>query len=357
MKPALTRIAHQFAAATDPGMSTALRSVGRLDVLSSTPAASSRRTPCIHARLRRLATKSGEKCGLIVHGGCAAVSVQEKAVREEACERAADEGWAVLRSGGSALDAVETAVRRLEDEPVLNAGTGSYLQADGVARMDASLMGGDGRAGAVAQAPGLKNPIRLARYLLECDAHVMLCGIEATQLGLKLGHASGVVATSQKIAYWQEHMTDACLQLDYQRMSAEWKNSHPRLGTVGCVALDANGSLAAGTSTGGTGQCYPGRVGDSPIIGAGTYCTPKAAVSLTGVGERIMVLLSAKRLCDLIAEGKSLAEAGSFVMAEIATLATASAGLIALDAAGNMLVLWDTPFMAAASRGGSRLAS
>ncbi len=290
------------------------------------------------------------KSALVVHGGCAAVSAEEQKTREAACNRAADEGWKALQGGGSALDAVEAAVRRLEDEPVLNAGTGSYLQADGVARLDASLMCSDGRAGAVAQVPGLKNPIRLARYLLDCDAHVMLCGVEATQLGLKLGHDSGVVATAQKIAYWQQHMTDACLRLDYEQMAREWKNGHPRLGTVGCVALDQRGNLAAGTSTGGTGQCYPGRVGDSPIIGAGTYCSQKAAVSLTGVGERIMVLLSAKRLCDLINGGMSLAAAGQSVMAEIENLAAASAGLIALDVEGNILVLWDTPFMAAAQR-------
>src|SRR2546426_9965508 len=112
--------------------------------------------------------------GLIVHGGCGAVSPDEQGARTEACERAADAGWAVLQRNGSALDAVEAAVRRLEDEPVLNAGTGSYLQADGVARMDASIMGSDGRAGSVAQVPNLKNPIRLARYLLEQDAHVLL---------------------------------------------------------------------------------------------------------------------------------------------------------------------------------------
>jgi L-asparaginase / beta-aspartyl-peptidase len=290
------------------------------------------------------------KPALIAHGGCAAVSQEEKEIREAACARAADIGWQRLLAGGSALDAAEAAVRQLEDEPVLNAGTGSYLQADGVARMDASIMASDGRAGAVTQVPGLKHPIRLARYLLEQDAHIMLCGLEATQLGLKLGHESGIVATPQKIAYWQQHMTEACLRLDYEAMATEWKNGHARLGTVGCVALDAQGNLAAATSTGGTGQCYPGRVGDSPIIGAGTYCTPRAAVSLTGVGERIMVLLSAKRLCDLMADGKTLEAAGAAVMTEIETLAQASAGLIALDSAGNLLTLWDTPFMAAAHR-------
>ncbi len=294
------------------------------------------------------------KQALVVHGGCAAVSAEEEAVREAACERAADAGWRVLLAGGSALDAVETSIRRLEDEPVLNAGTGSYLQADGVSRMDASIMTGGGRAGAVAQVTGLKNPIRLARYLLDCDAHVMLCGTEATQLGLKLGHDSGVVATPQKIAYWQQHLSEGSLRLDYEQMAREWKGSHPRLGTVGCVALDGKGDLAAGTSTGGTGQCYPGRVGDSPIIGAGTYCSAQAGVSLTGVGERIMVLLSAKRLCDFVAAGQILESAAKQVMVEIEALATASAGLIAIDSHGVIVKLWDTPFMATAERGGDR---
>lgn len=287
---------------------------------------------------------------LIVHGGCGTPPPGEEPERMAACERAADVGWTILKRGGSALDAVEATVRHLEDEPVLNAGTGSYLQADGVARMDASLMSCDGRAGAVAQVPGLKNPIRLARYLLEQDAHVMLCSQEALHLGLRLGYEAAVVATPTKIAYWQDHLNDYHQRLDYERMAQEWKKENPRrLGTVGCVALDAEGRLAAGTSTGGTGQCFPGRVGDSPIIGAGTYCTPKVGCSMTGVGERIMVLLSAKRLCDGIADGKSLEAAGQLVMAEIEGMASFG-GLIALDAQGNIFEAKNTPFMASARR-------
>ena len=273
---------------------------------------------------------------LVVHGGCGTPPTGEESERNAACERAADAGWDVLRRGGSAVDAVEAAVRRLEDEPLLNAGTGSYLQADGVARMDASIMASDGRAGAVAQVPGLKNPIRLARYLLDQDAHVMLCGPEALQLALRLGHEPGVVATPAKIAYWQERLTDPYRSLDYARMGADWKSDNARLGTVGCVALDAQGRLAAATSTGGTGQCHPGRVGDTPILGAGTYCTAKVAVSLTGVGERIMVLLSAKRLADLVADGGTLGDAADVVMAEVQGLGT-SAGLIAVAADGTVV--------------------
>ena len=128
---------------------------------------------------------------LIVHGGCGSPPAGEEAARHEACERAAEVGWQVLAKGGSALDAAVAAVRRLEDEPLLNAGTGAYLQADGLSRLDASVMAGDGRAGAVAQVPGLKNPIELARYLLEQDGHVMLCGREALELALRLGRLDG----------------------------------------------------------------------------------------------------------------------------------------------------------------------
>jgi beta-aspartyl-peptidase (threonine type) len=290
------------------------------------------------------------KPALIVHGGCGTPPPGEEIPRQEATDRAADAGWAVLAKGGSALEAVEAAVTRLEDEPVLNAGTGSYLQADGVARMDASLMTSDGRAGAVAQVPTLKNPIRLARYLLEKDAHVMLCGEEALRLALRLGQPPAVVATPAKIDYWRAHLNEGNLALDYERMAEEWRQENPRLGTVGCVAIDAAGQLAAGTSTGGTGQCYPGRVGDSPIIGAGTYATPKAAVSMTGVGERIMVLLSAKRLCDLLADGRPLEEAAHATLGEIEALRS-FAGLIAVDAAGHTAALRNTPFMPVARRG------
>ncbi|MBX7221022.1 MAG: isoaspartyl peptidase/L-asparaginase [Blastocatellia bacterium] len=286
---------------------------------------------------------------LIVHGGCGTPPPGEETPRMEACERAADAGWEVLRRGGSALAAVEAAVCQLEDEPLLNAGTGSYLQADGVARMDASLMTGDGRAGSVTQVPGLKNPIQLARYVLEQDAHVMLCGPEALQLGLRLGLEQAVVATPGKIDYWQKHLTEHNLRLDYAKMAEEWKNENPRLGTVGCVALDNEGRLAAGTSTGGTGQCYPGRIGDTPIIGAGTYCTSLVGCSMTGVGERIMVLLSAKRLADLVSDGKTLTEAGHIVMREIEGLRSFG-GLIAIDANGNVLELYNTSYMSAARR-------
>jgi beta-aspartyl-peptidase (threonine type) len=285
-----------------------------------------------------------------VHGGCGTPPVGEEPDRTAAAERAADAGWKVLQSGGGAVEAAEATVRHLENEPLLNAGTGSYLQADGVSRMDASIMAGDGRAGAVAQVPSVRNPIRLARYLLEQDAHVMLAGPSALHLALQLGHEMAVVATPARIKYWQDHLTGPSRSLDYARMAEDWKRENPRLGTVGCVALDREGRLAAATSTGGTGHAYPGRVGDSPIIGAGTYCTSKVGVSMTGVGERIMVLLSAKRLCDLVGDGTPLEIAGRKVLDEIARRAAESAALIALDVEGHIIAMKDTKFLAWATR-------
>ncbi len=283
---------------------------------------------------------------LIVHGGCGTPPPGEEAARQEACERAAEAGWLVLQRGAGALDAVEAAVRALEDEPLLNAGTGAYLQADGVARLDASIMASDGRAGAIAQVPLLPHPVSLARYLLDQDAHVMLAGPEALALAARLGHDVGVVATPPKIAYWQERLDDACRHLDYAAMAAAWKAENPRLGTVGCVAVDDQGRLAAATSTGGTGQCYPGRVGDTPIIGAGTYCTPAVAVSMTGIGERILVKLAAKRLADLVGDGLPPEGAARRVLEEVGP----GAGLIAVDAGGTLVEQRNTPFMATARR-------
>lgn len=287
---------------------------------------------------------------LIVHGGSGSIP-QDADLRQAACERAAHDGWVALRDGASAVDAVEAAVRRLEDEPVLNAGTGSELQADGVIRMDAALMSGDGHAGAVAQVPGLKNPIRLARYVLDQGGHVMVSGREALDLGLRLGLDPAVVATPAKVAYWQSHMDAATQRLDFGEMAAGWvRDRASRLGTVGCVALDAEGRLAAGTSSGGTALCYPGRVGDSAVVGAGTYCTRLAGVCMTGLGERMLVMLSAKRFCDMVQDRLPIDRAARAVLEDIARLTPGVAGLIALDVNGGIVSLHDTPFMVTASR-------
>jgi beta-aspartyl-peptidase (threonine type) len=192
---------------------------------------------------------------LIAHGGSGPTPDEEKGPRMAAAGRGADAGWIVLQAGGSTVEAVEAAIRQMEDDPLLNAGTGSNLQADGVCRMDASLMAGDGRAGAVAQVPGIRNPIRFARYLLEQEAHVMLCGPEAMHPALKLGQDAAIPATPDRIACWQSHLDESCRRLDHASMADTWKQRAPKPGTVGCVALDREGRLAAGTCTGGKAQC------------------------------------------------------------------------------------------------------
>jgi L-asparaginase / beta-aspartyl-peptidase len=290
------------------------------------------------------------KPATIVHGGCGTPPTGEEARRNEICENAAETSYRLLLDGGSALDACEAAIRVMEDSKLLNAGSGAYLQADGRARVDASIMADDGRAGAVVQVPLLANPIRLAMYLLKQEAHIMLSGAEALQLAVRLGHESCVIGTPAKIEFWQSHLNDACMMLDYEAMAKEWKASNPRLGTVGCVCLDSEGHLAAGTSTGGTGQVYPGRVGDTPIIGAGTYCTRQVGVSMTGVGERVLVLLSAKSFCDHVKNGKMADEGAELVLNDLGRVSKASAGLIALDSMGNAVAKKNTTFMACAKR-------
>jgi len=293
------------------------------------------------------------KTALIVHGGSGSVP-PDADVRKAACERAADAAWALLEAGASALDAVEEALRLLEDDPALNAGTGSDLQADGGIRMDATLMAADGRAGAVAQVPGLRNPIRLARYVLEQDAHVMISGREALELGLRVGLEPAVVATPAKVAHWEKNLDAAGQRLDYAAMATAWKrDSTARLGTVGCVALDADGRLAAGTSSGGTALCYPGRVGDSAVIGAGTYCSRLAGVSMTGLGERMLVMLSAKRFCDRVRDGLPIDRAARAVLEEVSRLTPGVAGLIAIDVNGGVVSMHDTPFMVTSQRNDS----
>lgn len=290
------------------------------------------------------------RVALIVQGGCGPIPEGEWPQRDAICEQAAEVGFQILRKGGTATAACETAIMSLENSELLNAGLGSYRQADGVVRRDASMMASDLRAGSVAQVPFLRNPIRMARYLLEQDAHIMLTGQEAFHLGIRLGHECHFGATEAKNRYWKDHMTDACLALDYAAMAREWKAATPRLGTVGCVCIDRRGHLTAGTSTGGTGQVYPGRVGDTPIIGAGTYCTPQAAVSMTGIGERIMIHLSAKVLCDYVKMGKQVDEAARLVLDELAHLCKESAGLIALGSGGQTISLTKTVYMATAER-------
>ena len=200
---------------------------------------------------------------IIVHGGAGPVKDDSLASRLDGCKQAALAGWRILQQGGSALDAAEAAVVALEDNPLFNAGTGSTLNSLGQVEMDAAIMEGASlRAGAVAAVKAIKNPIKLARRLLEDGRHVLLAGEGALLFAHSLGFPE---------------CDPASLIVDSEKQ--RWDSKH---GTVGCVALDRNGELAAATSTGGIFNKLPGRVGDSPLIGCGTYANKFGAVSCTG---------------------------------------------------------------------------
>jgi beta-aspartyl-peptidase (threonine type) len=224
---------------------------------------------------------------VLVHGGAGLYADDRVEPARHGCRLAADAGAAVLERGGSALDAVCEAVRVLEDDPEFNAGTGSCLTADGTVEMDACVMeGAHLLSGAVAALTGVRNPVLGARRVMEQSRHVLLAGEGARRFLLANG-----------IEPWPEE------QLVTERAREKWRAQAPegKHGTVGAVARDAGGHLAAATSTGGILRKLPGRVGDSPIPGAGTFADDaRAAASATGTGEPILRLGLTRTAADLV---------------------------------------------------------
>jgi beta-aspartyl-peptidase (threonine type) len=232
-----------------------------------------------------------------------------------------------LQEGRSALDAAVAAVVALEDDPLFNAGTGSVLNRDGDVEMDASVATGhDLGFGAVAALRRVRNPILVARKVLECSGHVLLAGEGALRFAREQGFEDYDPATTQARAEWQ-------------------RAQNARLGTVGAVALDGGGRLAAATSTGGMLLKLPGRVGDSPLPGAGTYATAHAAVSATGRGELIMRALAAKSICDFVENGHSVRDALKRILAVMRAGVGADAGFIAISHDGSVASAHETAFM------------
>jgi beta-aspartyl-peptidase (threonine type) len=225
---------------------------------------------------------------------------------ESGCRRAAEAGWSVLAGGGSALDAVETAVRILEDDPVFDAGTGSHLNRDGDVELDAGIM--DGRtlmAGAVASVRHIANPITLARRVLTDSEHVFLVGAGAErfaeQVGIPFCDPEELIVARER-AKWEARRAELATEPMRRRATAGQSrpaSTVPTAGTVGAVALDMYGNLGVGNSTGGTFYKHPGRVGDTPIIGCGLYAdNTMGAAACTGVGEQIMKTVLAKTTVD-----------------------------------------------------------
>lgn len=230
---------------------------------------------------------------ILVHGGAGDVPAERRERHANGCRDAARAGGKVLAAGGSAVDAVVAAIEVLEDDPVYNAGTGCALTREGRVSLDVSLMDGETRdaAGLAALAP-FKNPIRVARAMLY-EPEVLLAGPEATRWAEEHGFvqaAESSMITDFVRAKWREVVSGTG--------TANFAG-----GTVGAVARDARGRLAAGTSTGGTMGKLPGRVGDSPIIGAGTYADDLCAVSATGDGEAFLRAVFAARLADKVRYG------------------------------------------------------
>jgi L-asparaginase / beta-aspartyl-peptidase len=315
---------------------------------------------------------------IIVHGGAGAIPPERFAAAAEGCRAAALAGWRVLREGGTALDAVQAAIVVLEDDPGFNAGTGAVLTTDGRAQLDAGLMdGADLQVGAVAGVERIKNPIALARRVLE-SAHVLLMGAGAEQFAAERGIAliePAELVTSAQYARWQRGYRDGddvnvnvgpvILAAPEERAPNGARPAHPgnaaaapsdaqpvhsdghKHGTVGAVAVDAAGNVAAGASTGGIGAKHPGRIGDTPLVGCG-YCAENGlgGVSCTGHGEDFIRTLLARRALDFLGGGLSAQAAASRAIRLLGERTDGSGGLILLDAAGRVGYARNTTAMA-----------
>lgn len=303
--------------------------------------------------------------GLVIHGGAGVIRREDLPPALEAEYRAQlaaalAAGYAVLDGGGSALDAVVAAIRVLEDSPLFNAGKGAVLNAAGVCELDAAIM--DGRtlaAGAVAGVRHIRNPIRLARDVMERSGHVLVVGEGAEVFARKLGYALEDESYFQTDVRRRQLERARQLETTGQPAAAlpagtlgrgvtgdEYRVNEFKFGTVGCVALDQAGNLAAGTSTGGMTNKRYGRVGDSPIIGAGTYASNgTCAVSATGYGEYfIRTVVGHDIAAQMEYRGASLAEASAATLAKVARLG-GTGGVIAIDRAGHIALPFNTAGM------------
>jgi L-asparaginase / beta-aspartyl-peptidase len=283
------------------------------------------------------------KPALIVHGGAWEIPDPEVADHLRGIEAAVLCGWNVLRNGGTSLDAVEETIALLEDDPTFDAGKGSILNTDGSIEMDASIM--DGRtfdAGAVAALRNFPNPIRVARRVLEKTEHILLAGPGAEAFARKEGFKTVPI---EELLTPRELKRLESLIMDKQFI-APYAFGKKR-GTVGAVALDRQGHLAAGTSTGGTPKKIPGRVGDTPLIGCGTYAEDGVGgVSCTGWGEAIMKVMLSRDIAERMRNGLSAREAAQQGIDRLGTRADGLGGVIVMDALGNFGIAFNTPRMA-----------
>ena len=293
------------------------------------------------------------KIGLVVHGGAGTMERGKMTAEREreysaGIENALRAGWEILQHGGSALDASEAAVRVFEDDPLFNAGKGSVFDAAGVVEMDAAIMDGKTlRAGAVASLRHVKNPITLARLVMEKSPHVMMAGEGAETFARE----RGIELVDAKYFFTQERW-DALQKVKAAEKAGGngdkkfFLSDQDLHGTVGAVALDRHGNLAAATSTGGKTGKLPGRIGDTPVIGAGTYANnATCAVSGTGDGEFFIMATAAHDVSAMMEyRRKTLQEASVAVIDKIGKLG-GTGGMIAVDRGGNISLPFNTSGM------------
>ncbi|MCC5645254.1 isoaspartyl peptidase/L-asparaginase [Nostoc sp. CHAB 5824] len=271
---------------------------------------------------------------IIVHGGAKTITDDKVAANNAGCTAAAEAGWAVLISGGTAAEAVEAAIRVLETDQTFNASLGATLNSDGEVELDAAIMEGSLSWGAVAAVQGIRHPISVARQIMDEKPRLLVArGAErfAADNGAEMCKKENLIADEQ----WQQ-----------------WKEDQKvvdRPNTVGCVALDASGILAAGTSTGGTTKQQSGRVGDTALVGCGLYADNKfGGCSTTGDGESIIPVVLAKTAIDFLSEDRHPEEAAQMAIDTLASKVKGEAGCILIDRQGRVGWAYNSSHMACA---------
>ena len=289
---------------------------------------------------------------IIVHGGAWDIPAEEHEAHRQGCARAVEEGYGLLSQGKSALDAVEAAIRSMEDDPTFDAGRGSFLNSDGEVELDAIIMEGDElRTGAVAAVQHILHPISLARAVMDRTQHCLLVGEGALRYAKSIDMDTVEVPdllTCRELERWKAIRAQKAFEA--RDVFEDAVTRYKRRGTVGAVAIDSRGTIAAGTSTGGTPNKLAGRVGDSPLVGCGNYADSRTAgVSVTGWGESIMRVVLAKRVCDNVERGLRPFEAGMEGIEHLKARVDGLAGVIVLTRKGEMAHAYNTPYMAMAS--------
>ncbi|MBM2841032.1 MAG: Peptidase [Bacteroidetes bacterium] len=283
---------------------------------------------------------------LVVHGGAWNIPEELLSAHRAGIQHALKTGWTVLSKGGSAVEAVERAIIVMEDDETFDAGTGSFINLAGEVELDASIMNGKNlHAGAVAAVQHIKNPISLARKIMEESEHILLVGMGATRFarehGIKTCKQDDLI-TDRELERWRDIQRKG----NFATKEAFRRKKVP-VDTVGAVAIDQHGNIASGTSTGGTPNKYPGRVGDSPLIGCGTYADNDiGGVSTSGWGESMIKVVMAKTVIDLMnRNGGDPAKATQDGLNILTRKADGYGGIIAVSNEGKIGIAYNTPHM------------